>query len=82
MDHVFNTGPRKDASDAALAEIAKNVTAAQSDLANLADIDRLYEAAKKYHRPIDITFANAGVANWRRSEPWMKSFSISTSTQT
>ena len=62
MDHVFNTGRRKDASDAALAEIGKNVTTAQSDLANLADIDRLYEAVKKYHRPIDITFANAAVA--------------------
>ena len=62
MDHVFITGRRKDALDAAVAEIGKNVTAVQGDVANLADIDRLYAAVKQYHRPIDIIFANAGIA--------------------
>ena len=62
MDHVFITGRRKEALDAAVAEIGKNVTAVQGDVANLSDIDRLYDAVKNYHRPIDIIFANAGVA--------------------
>ena len=62
MDHVFITGRRKDALDAAVAEIGNNVTAIPGDVANLADIDRLYDAVKRYHRPIDIIFANAGVA--------------------
>jgi NAD(P)-dependent dehydrogenase (short-subunit alcohol dehydrogenase family) len=63
MDHVFITGRRKEALDAAVAEIGKNVTAVQGDVANLSDIDRLYDAVKNYHHPIDIIFANAGVAN-------------------
>jgi NADP-dependent 3-hydroxy acid dehydrogenase YdfG len=47
MDHVFITGRRKDALDAAVAEIGKNVTAVQGDVANLSDLDRLYEAVQK-----------------------------------
>jgi NAD(P)-dependent dehydrogenase (short-subunit alcohol dehydrogenase family) len=62
MDHVFITGRRKDALDAAVAEIGKSVTAVQGDVASLSDLDRLYDAVKKHHRPIDIIFANAGVA--------------------
>jgi NADP-dependent 3-hydroxy acid dehydrogenase YdfG len=41
MDHVFITGRRKDTLNAAVAEIGKNVTAVQGDVANLSDIDRL-----------------------------------------
>ena len=62
VDHVFITGRRKDALDAAVAEIGKNVTAVQGDVASLSDLDHLYDAVKKQHRPIDIIFANAGVA--------------------
>lgn len=62
IDHVFITGRRHDKLNAAVAELGKNVTAVQGDVANLADIDRLYDAVKKYHRPIDIIFANAGIA--------------------
>ena len=46
MDHVFITGRRKEALDAAVAEIGRNTTAVQSDVANLSDLDRLYEAVK------------------------------------
>jgi NADP-dependent 3-hydroxy acid dehydrogenase YdfG len=42
MDHVFITGRRKDALDAAVAEIGKNVTAVQGDVGSLSDLDRLY----------------------------------------
>lgn len=62
MDQVFISGRRRDSLDAAVAEIGKNVTAIQGDVRNLTDIDHLYDVVKKYHRPIDIIFANAGVA--------------------
>jgi len=62
MDHVFITGRRKEALDAAVAEIGRNVTGVQGDVANLSDLDRLYEAVKKQTRKIDVIFANAGVA--------------------
>jgi NAD(P)-dependent dehydrogenase (short-subunit alcohol dehydrogenase family) len=62
MDHVFITGRGKDALDAAAAEIGKNVTAVQGDVAKLSDLDRLYDAVKKQNRQIDIIFANAGLA--------------------
>ena len=62
VDHVFITGRRKDALDAAVAEIEKNVTAVQGDVASLADLDRLYDAVKKRDGKLDIIFANAGLA--------------------
>ena len=62
MDHVFITGRRKDALDRAAAEIGRNVTAVQGDVANLTDLDRLYDEVKKQNRKIDVIFANAGVA--------------------
>jgi len=62
MDHVFITGRRKDALDAAVADIGKNVTAVQGDVASLSDLDRLYDTVKKQNRKVDIIFANAGLA--------------------
>lgn len=68
MDHIFITGRRKDALDAAVAEIGKNVTAVQGDVANLADLDRLYDAVRKQNRKIDVLFANAGVSQTKATE--------------
>lgn len=62
IDHVFITGRRQDALDAPVAEIGKNVTAVQGDVANLADLNRLYDAVRKQNRKVDILFANAGVS--------------------
>lgn len=62
MDHVFITGRHKDTLDTAAADIGKNVTGIQGDVGNLSDLDRLYDAVKKDNRPLDIIFANAGVA--------------------
>jgi NAD(P)-dependent dehydrogenase (short-subunit alcohol dehydrogenase family) len=62
MEHVFITGRRKDALDRAVAEIGKNVTAVQGDVARPADLDRLYDEVWKQKRKIDVLFANAGVA--------------------
>ncbi len=40
--------------------IGGRVTGVQGDMANLADIDRLYDAVQKKHQQIDAIFANAG----------------------
>ena len=39
---VFITGRRQDALEAAVAQLGHNATAAQGDVANLDDLDRLY----------------------------------------
>ena len=62
MDHVFITGRRQNALDRAVEQIGKNVTAVQGDVANLADLDRLYQAVRRKNRKIDVIFANAGIA--------------------
>jgi NAD(P)-dependent dehydrogenase (short-subunit alcohol dehydrogenase family) len=62
MDRVFITGRRKNALDRAVSEIGRNVTAVQGDVANLSDLDRLYEAVRTQNGKIDVIFANAGIA--------------------
>lgn len=57
---VFITGRRQDALDAALKQIGGRVTGVRGDMANLADIDRLYDAVQQKHAQIDVVFANAG----------------------
>lgn len=58
--HVFITGRRQDALDAALRQLGDNVTGVRGDMSQLADIDRLYEAVQQRHSHIDVVFANAG----------------------
>ncbi|MFD9495188.1 SDR family oxidoreductase [Streptomyces sp. NPDC060005] len=58
--HVFITGRRREALDAAAADIGANVTAVRGDVANLADLDRLYASIAEQGRRIDVLFANAG----------------------
>jgi NAD(P)-dependent dehydrogenase (short-subunit alcohol dehydrogenase family) len=62
MNQVFIMGRRKEALDAAVAEIGRNTTAIQGDVADLSHLDRLYEAVRRHNRKIDVLFANAGVA--------------------
>ena len=62
MDHVFITARRKDVLDAAVAGIGEKATGIPGDVANLNDLDRLYEVVERYGRRIDVMFANAGVA--------------------
>lgn len=59
--YVFITGRRQKELEEAVKDIGSNVTGVQGDVANLADLDRLYEAVGAKGR-IDIVFANAGVA--------------------
>lgn len=57
---VFITGRRQEALDAAVKQIGGRVTGVRGDMANLADIDRLYDAVQQKHAQIDVVFANAG----------------------
>jgi NAD(P)-dependent dehydrogenase (short-subunit alcohol dehydrogenase family) len=57
---VFITGRRQDVLDKAVRTIGGNVTGVRADMAQLADIDRLYDAVQQQHGQIDILFANAG----------------------
>lgn len=66
--HVFITGRRKDALDTAIAEIGADATGIQGDVANLADLDRLFAAVAQRGRGIDVLFANAGGGSFRRLE--------------
>src|SRR6476620_12273688 len=61
--YVFITGRRRKELQEAVASIGTNVTGVQGDVANLADLDRLYESVKARGR-IDVVFANAGVAEF------------------
>src|SRR3954452_6702932 len=58
--HVYITGRRQKELDAAVKEIGRNVTGVQGDVANLADLDRLYAVVKEKHGRVDVVFANAG----------------------
>ncbi len=58
--YVFITGRRQAELDAAAAEIGSNASAIRSDVANLADLDRLFDTIKQQKGRLDILFANAG----------------------
>lgn len=57
---VFITGRRQEALDAAVRRIGGRITGVRGDMANLGDIDRLYDAVQQKHAQIDVVFANAG----------------------
>jgi NAD(P)-dependent dehydrogenase (short-subunit alcohol dehydrogenase family) len=60
--YVFITGRRDAELAAAVKQIGGNVTGAQGDVSNLADLDRLFDQIKQEKGKLDIVFANAGVA--------------------
>ena len=62
--YVFITGRRQKELDEAVRVIGDNVTGIQGDVADLADLDRLYENINATGRRIDIVFANAGIAEF------------------
>src|ERR1700732_2547203 len=61
--HVFITGRRQKELEEAVASIGSSVTGVQGDVANLADLDRLYESVKAKGR-IDVLFANVGLGGF------------------
>ncbi len=58
--YVFITGRRQKELDEAVKVIGANVSGVQGDVAQLADLDRLYETVAQVKGRIDIVFANAG----------------------
>jgi NAD(P)-dependent dehydrogenase (short-subunit alcohol dehydrogenase family) len=62
--YVFITGRRDAELAAAVKEIGKNVSGVQGNVANLADLDRLFAQIKREKGKLDIVFANAGVAKY------------------
>src|SRR5258708_40048094 len=61
--HVFITGRRQKELEEAVASIGCNVTGVQGDVANLADLDRLYQSVKTRGQ-IDVLFANVGLGGF------------------
>jgi NAD(P)-dependent dehydrogenase (short-subunit alcohol dehydrogenase family) len=59
--YVIITGRRQPELDAAVEAIGKNVTGVQSDVSNLADLDRLFATIQQEQGHLNILFANAGV---------------------
>ncbi len=58
--HVFITGRRQTELNAAAKALGRNATAIQSDVANLADLDRLFATIQEQKLQLDVLFANAG----------------------
>jgi NAD(P)-dependent dehydrogenase (short-subunit alcohol dehydrogenase family) len=58
--YVFITGRRQAELEAAVNQIGNHVTGVQGDVANLADLDRLYATVQQQKGHLDIVFANAG----------------------
>ena len=57
---VFMTGRRQGELDRAVAETGRNARGVQGDVANLADLDRLFGVVRDEAGRIDVLFANAG----------------------
>ena len=61
--HVFITGRREHKLQAAV-EVIGTATAVPGDIANSADLDRLYDAVRTRGKGLDVLFANAGAAGF------------------
>jgi NAD(P)-dependent dehydrogenase (short-subunit alcohol dehydrogenase family) len=59
--HVYITGRRQEPLDKAVAEIGHGAVGVQGDVADGADVARLYERIRADHGRVDIVFANAGI---------------------
>ena len=57
---VFVTGRRKEALDEAVVAIGHGAVGVQGDVADLADLDRLFGEIGEAGRGLDVVFANAG----------------------
>src|SRR6188472_1988048 len=61
---VVVTGRRQPELDAAVKEIGHGAIGVRGDVANLADLDRLYATVKEKYGRVDVLFANAGTAEF------------------
>jgi len=65
---VFLTGRRQAELDAAVRSIGRSARGVRGDIADLADIDALYEVVRDEAGRIDVLFANAGGGSFRALE--------------
>jgi len=65
---VFLTGRRQAELDAAVASIGESARGIRGDIADLSDIDALYDVVRDQAGSIDILFANAGGGSFRPLE--------------
>jgi NAD(P)-dependent dehydrogenase (short-subunit alcohol dehydrogenase family) len=63
---VYITGRTESKLTEAARQVGSNVTAVQGDVANLADLDRLYQQIGQEKGKLDIVFANAGIARYAK----------------
>ena len=63
--HVFISGRRQDALDAAVRLIGPNVTGVQGDSSNLVDLDRLFDTVKQEKGAVDVLWTSAGTGEAR-----------------
>ena len=61
---VYITGRRQKELDSAVLEIGAGVVAIQGDIANLADLDRMFATIRERSGRLDILFANAGIGEF------------------
>ena len=62
--YLFITGRRQRELDEAVKTLGDNVAGIQGDVANMADLDRLYETIGRAKGRIDVVVANAGVGEF------------------
>jgi len=62
--YVFITGRRQAELDTAVNAIGENIRGVQSDVSNLADLDRLFATIEQEQGHLDVVFANAGVGEF------------------
>ena len=60
---VFLFGRRQAELDAAVASLGARARAVRGDIADLRDLDRLYEAVRAERGSLDVVFANAAIAS-------------------
>ena len=61
---VFITGRRQNELDKAVASLGPNAFGVRGDVANLADIEKLFDVVKQRTQRLDIVFANAGTGEF------------------
>jgi NAD(P)-dependent dehydrogenase (short-subunit alcohol dehydrogenase family) len=66
--YVFITGRRGAELDQAKSAIGNNVSAVQGDVADLADLDRLFDTVKREKGVINVVIANAGITETAPTE--------------
>src|SRR6266566_2706989 len=62
--YVYITGRRGEELSAAVRAIGRNVAGVCSDVANLPDLDRLFDQIKREKGKLDVLFANAGIVKY------------------